>query len=123
MNKLEFEKHIQNWSDFDDLTYSIEGDAGKVRMLSGNKEVQVTAAYDCEEFFIDFFQDGEALYSDWYESMDDPVNEMMGYTKEITIRYLNNPVRVKTTGWWIFKTPVIEYQVNGQWHNVFESGI
>jgi hypothetical protein len=123
LNKLEFENHIQNWSEFNDLNYSIEGDAGKVRIVSGNKEVQVTAAYNCEEFFIDFFQDGDALYSDWYESMNEPVDEMMGYTKEIAIRYLNYPVRVKSSGWWIFKTPVIEYQVNEQWLNVFESDI
>lgn len=92
-------------------------------MVSGNIEVHVTAAYDCEVFFIDFLQDGYALYSDWYESMDDPVSEMMEYTKDIALRYLNYPVRVKSTGWWIFKTPIIEYQANEKWHNVFESDI
>ena len=120
---MEFENHIQSWSEFENLSYSVEGDAGKVKLVSGNKEVQVTAAYDCEEFFIDFFQDGDALYSDWYESMDDPINEMMGYTKEIAFRYLNHPVRVKSTGWWIFKTPIIEYQTNEQWRNVFDPSI
>lgn len=123
MNKFEFESHIQEWNEFNDLTYSIEDVAGKVKLASGNKEVHVTAAYDCEEFFIDFFQDGDALYSDWYESMDDPVNEMMEYTKAIALRYLNHPVRVKSTGWWIFKRPIIEYQENKKWHNVFESSI
>ena len=120
MNKLEFEHHVQNWKEFEDLSYALEGDAGKVKILSGNKEVQITAAYECEEFFIDFFHEGNALYSDWYENMDEPVNEIMEYTKEIAIRYLNHPVQITTTGWWMFKRPVIEYLVNGEWHNVFE---
>jgi hypothetical protein len=105
------------------MSYSIEGDAGKVKIVSGEKEIQVTAAYDCEEFFIDFFLDGNALYSDWYESMEEPVSEMMTYTKEIAVRYLNYPVRVKSVGWWVFKRPVIEYQVNNEWRNVFDGSI
>ena len=120
MKKEEFEGFTKSWNEFPNISYTDKGDAGVIRVSSENKEVVITAAYDCEEFYVDFNLDGEPLYADWYESMEDPIEEVMEYTRNIVKRYVNNPVRVKTIGWFMFKRPVIEYKDNGIWRNVFE---
>lgn len=119
MKKEELEDVVRNWIEFSDLSCIDKGDAGEIRISHENKEVVITVAYSCEEFYVDFNLNGEPLYADWYESMDDPLEEIMEYTRGIVERYINYPIRVKTTGWLMFKRPIIEYQENGAWKNVF----
>lgn len=119
MKKEDLEGIAKNWIEFSHLSYADKGDAGEIRILHENKEVVITVAYDCEEFYVDFNLDGEPLYADWYESMDDPLEAMMEYTRSIVERYINYPIRVKTTGWFMFKRPIIEFNDNETWKNVF----
>lgn len=71
MKKEEFESFANVWIELSDISCSDKGDAGVIRVASENKEVVITAAYDCEEYYVDFNLNGEPLYADWYESMVD----------------------------------------------------
>lgn len=118
LNKESILKYLESWSDFyKDI--SEEGKAYKVTLSNKNKAVVITTPYEIGEFFLDFIIDGEPIYSDWFEIMNDPLSEFMSYTKKVAENFLSNNVRVVSKGWWVFKTHELQFQSDGAWCNVF----
>ncbi len=117
INKENIRRYLDDWSDFD-KEISEEGEAYKVIFSSGEKAVILTTPYEVGEFFLSFYINDELYYSDWYEIMDDPLNEFMEYTEVVIKNFLNYEVRIEKKGWWFFKTYELQFIKSGNWYNV-----
>ncbi|MED5389198.1 MAG: hypothetical protein VX793_10130 [Pseudomonadota bacterium] len=113
-------EYLSSWHDFDNMLVVEEDEAYKVTVVREGKEVVIITPYEVGEFFLDFSLDGKDYYSDWYEIMDDTLEEFMSYTKKVVERFLYNEVRVRKKGWWVFKTHSLEYLENSSWKNLFK---
>ena len=120
ISKEQILSYLNSWSCFDSKEIVEEGEAYTVILKSGEKSVALTTPYEVGEFFIDFLINEKPYYSDWYEIMEDPLPDFMSYTKKVVENFLFNEVRVKSSGWWIFKGHDLEYRNNGTWYNVFQ---
>ena len=118
ITKENIKRYLEAWSGFD-KDISEEGEAYKVKLSIGEKKVLLTTPYEVGEFFLDFYIDDEPYYSDWYEIMEDTMNEFMVYTEEVIKNFLLNEVRINQRGWWIFKTHQLQFKKGGNWYNVF----
>ena len=95
--------YLKEWNSFESMNISEEGEAFKVTLGGESKRLVITTPYEAGEFFLDFELNGKPFFSEWYEIMEDPLSEFMQYTKKVAENYLFNEVRIKTTGWWVFK--------------------
>ena len=93
ITKENIKRYLEAWSGFD-KDISEEGEAYKVKLSIGEKKVLLTTPYEVGEFFLDFYIDDEPYYSDWYEIMEDTMNEFMVYTEEVIKNFLLNEVRI-----------------------------
>ncbi len=113
-------KYLQSWDSFDKKSIEEKGQAYRVTLSAGNKSVVITMPYEVGEFFLDFLINNEPCYSDWYEIMEESLPEFMQYTRQVAEHFLFNEVRVKTSGWWVFKIQELQYYNDGAWCGVFE---
>lgn len=118
VSKEEILSHLNSWGGFE-KEITEEGEAFTVKLSNGNKSVLITTPYEVGEFFLDFLIHDKPYYSDWYEIMDDSLDEFMSYTEQVAKNFLFNEVRVKQRGWWVFKVHDLQYLKKGIWVNVF----
>ena len=111
-------EHLNSW-DFECKTILEEGAAYTTVFKLGNKKLTLTTPYEVDEFFFDFFVDGELIFTDWYERMDDDFTEYMQYTESVVRTFLTQEVRIKTNGLWFWKTYFLECSKKGVWENIF----
>ncbi len=119
INKENLLAYLKAWDTFDDMEIKEEGEAYKISLRYESKKLIIIFPYEVDEFFLDFELNGKPYFSDWYEIMDEPLSEFMSYTKKVAENYLFNEVRIKSVGWWFFKTNQLQYLHNGNWCNVF----
>ncbi|WP_036182624.1 hypothetical protein [Marinobacterium lacunae] len=118
ISKGNIRKYIEAWSGFD-KEISEENNAFSVKLSSADKVVIITMPYEVGEFFLDFYMGDSPIFSDWYEIMEDPLDDFMLYTEQVVRNFLFHEVRIRKLGWWIFKSDEIQYSENCEWHNVF----
>ena len=118
MIKEEVVSCLKKWTEFENIEVRDAGESYKVVVSNGDKRITVTSPYEVGEFFVDFEAEGRAIYTDWYEIMNDPLDEFMAYTKSVVDNFLHHEVRVKKAGFLFFKTEQLQYLKDGSWCNV-----
>ena len=96
-----------------------EGVAYKLKLSHTQKMVEVTWPYELGEVFLDFYEDNQIIFQDWFECLEsDEVNDFIEYIEEVTKRFLFNNSRVHKKGF-LIKTNELQYLNNDEWLDVF----
>ncbi len=120
INKEAIFNYVNDWKSFDRKAIEEHGEAYKVTLKNNLKSVVITIPFEVGEFFLDFLINEQPYYSDWYEIMDDPLDDFMSYTEQVAKNFLFYDVQIQPSGWWIFKTDELQYLNGNNWCNVLK---
>jgi len=112
-------KFLTSLEGYDNKEISESGVAYKVILHHVDKSVTVTWPYELGEVFLDFAQDEEIIFQDWFDCLDsDELKDFMVYLEAVTKRFLFNDFRITKVGKLFFKYSELQYYKESKWQNV-----